>query len=978
MIALVPAGSVQAATYKKGSTGTSVQYLQQNLTFLGFPTQGADGRFGNNTRKAVLLFQESIDFPQTGTVDEELYTLIKGIVADIQKYLQYKGYYSGAIDGLSGLETEKALKKLQKEKGKIQTGCIDLFILTEILDDTASKVEMKNLREWIARLNKTYGNTLESEYYKKYGKEYLQLFYEYPEVLDYFDEYIDYENSHAYITHKDTDKEQDEAIVWEAVANGVPFFIDYLYGTFGVTEDQVDTVIYSTVLSLVKKMYYKDNAIISVANEVENAANTFEDIFSYADVSSKAVLIDRLMKLHPELTRKTVVKIVDTISEEWENVPIYLKGTTTVVECIVTVLELYSVSDAYLKQLKQSVHQPSVLYSSLCYLEEIREQSEEEFITKYLISELSAVLVEALLDIRTGGKYEEIVGTLRVLSEIFVKATVDEKLNANMMKLYCMSLKNTLIEMRKDFVENADLYIESEMNQKIQNYETAYNFYLSSLETYYESVLEMTSKWPWDTTKEIIQSNIEFLTKNYSYDLYVQMCLVETEKYEEVYETYEAYVQHKIDELLMKLGVKEGGKAVYFTADGKSCTSKWVSGHGEYGCNCCLSQILKPNPEGWFEKTFGRVDPENLPDHDVTATRRSSGGQSCFGFANFAMWYVFQTADKADVQAERVAEGAFNKKFLENNVKPGDVLRWISKDNPNSRHSVLVYAVRDDGLEVVDSNSTFNGQTNCAINKWVMTYTGKFKNGNVYVNRVKYFDESLLNTTEVHTTTDASILNNDKYQVIKSEEKTEYGYCEKETCTETNSVKDGWTLVGEATEGSVLVDWTEQVLTAGEGEDVVTRQTEKEIEKAVYQYSNYYWYTTAGVTNLSSRDWAEKYGRSYNKTVTKAWDYSGLTKSNYKYNVLYSKEYDTPLEKITAPGGTPYVDETGFQWWQEDKKTVTTTVSVTEYRKLVNITSYQFYRWTEAKGWRTDNPYVESDTCKPVTRKVTTYYYIEQ
>ena len=38
------------------------------------------------------------------------------------------------------------------------------------------KIEMKNLREWIARLSGTYGNTLESEYYTKYGKEYLGFY----------------------------------------------------------------------------------------------------------------------------------------------------------------------------------------------------------------------------------------------------------------------------------------------------------------------------------------------------------------------------------------------------------------------------------------------------------------------------------------------------------------------------------------------------------------------------------------------------------------------------------------------------------------------------------------------------------------------------------------------------------------------------------------------------------------------------------
>ena len=54
MIALVPTGSVQAATYKNGSKGTQVRNLQRNLAFLGYSVGTIDGSFGNNTKKAVI------------------------------------------------------------------------------------------------------------------------------------------------------------------------------------------------------------------------------------------------------------------------------------------------------------------------------------------------------------------------------------------------------------------------------------------------------------------------------------------------------------------------------------------------------------------------------------------------------------------------------------------------------------------------------------------------------------------------------------------------------------------------------------------------------------------------------------------------------------------------------------------------------------------------------------------------------------
>ena len=45
MIALVPAGSVQAATYKKNSSGTKVKYLQQNLPSAPFVEKPKNDKF---------------------------------------------------------------------------------------------------------------------------------------------------------------------------------------------------------------------------------------------------------------------------------------------------------------------------------------------------------------------------------------------------------------------------------------------------------------------------------------------------------------------------------------------------------------------------------------------------------------------------------------------------------------------------------------------------------------------------------------------------------------------------------------------------------------------------------------------------------------------------------------------------------------------------------------------------------------------
>ena len=60
VIAILPVNVAQAAIYQKGSKGTNVQYLQQNLNFLGFYVGEADGNFGSNTRKMVVELQKNV------------------------------------------------------------------------------------------------------------------------------------------------------------------------------------------------------------------------------------------------------------------------------------------------------------------------------------------------------------------------------------------------------------------------------------------------------------------------------------------------------------------------------------------------------------------------------------------------------------------------------------------------------------------------------------------------------------------------------------------------------------------------------------------------------------------------------------------------------------------------------------------------------------------------------------------------------
>lgn len=161
----------------KGDKGDRVKKLQKNLITLGYSVgmTGADGRFGSSTEQAVKKFQRAMRITADGVVgkvtsdaitaalnkqNDNRYGLsdfvtevqkIVGIskpdgiagpvtlsktvtisqkinsthalVKPIQKRLYAMGYTEvGKVDGVAGSKFTKAVKRLQKEKGKLQDG----------------------------------------------------------------------------------------------------------------------------------------------------------------------------------------------------------------------------------------------------------------------------------------------------------------------------------------------------------------------------------------------------------------------------------------------------------------------------------------------------------------------------------------------------------------------------------------------------------------------------------------------------------------------------------------------------------------------------------------------------------------------------------------------------------------------------------------------------------------------------------------
>lgn len=64
--------------FAKGVRGELVRKMQRRLTDSGFSTQGVDGDYGNNTRAAVIAFQNARGFAPTGEVDVTAYESLMG------------------------------------------------------------------------------------------------------------------------------------------------------------------------------------------------------------------------------------------------------------------------------------------------------------------------------------------------------------------------------------------------------------------------------------------------------------------------------------------------------------------------------------------------------------------------------------------------------------------------------------------------------------------------------------------------------------------------------------------------------------------------------------------------------------------------------------------------------------------------------------------------------------------------------------
>ena len=139
---------------RKGSSGDAVARLQQQLIEAGYDVgpDGADGKYGNNTFRAVVAFQEDHGLNVTGEAGQETmeafgtsgsapaptaqqadglviqdveYGSKGGAVVLLQAALNLWGYSCGKADGEAGPKTQAAINQFKQDRSLDADGKVD-------------------------------------------------------------------------------------------------------------------------------------------------------------------------------------------------------------------------------------------------------------------------------------------------------------------------------------------------------------------------------------------------------------------------------------------------------------------------------------------------------------------------------------------------------------------------------------------------------------------------------------------------------------------------------------------------------------------------------------------------------------------------------------------------------------------------------------------------------------------------------------
>lgn len=115
-IAKPPAG------LKPGDKGSEVVNIQQRLRDLGYFKGRLSGEFDEDTKNAIIDFQQAEKLPTDGVAGQNTVVAINKTterfsLLALQKRLQEKGFYSGPLDGVLNAQTKQAIASAQQAYG---------------------------------------------------------------------------------------------------------------------------------------------------------------------------------------------------------------------------------------------------------------------------------------------------------------------------------------------------------------------------------------------------------------------------------------------------------------------------------------------------------------------------------------------------------------------------------------------------------------------------------------------------------------------------------------------------------------------------------------------------------------------------------------------------------------------------------------------------------------------------------------------
>ncbi len=536
----------------------------------------------------------------------------------------------------------------------------------------------------------------------------------------------------------------------------------FLMGTFEFLQNGTSTTVnavvgggdtyeagksYACILRFVEELHKNENSISSIVSDAAETTDVLNSIYTEAVELSQnemmAVLGDSKY-----LSENEIEEMVDELYANYDLIGDLVSEGVTITEYIGSAIRLHEVDEAVLYLLSQCTSNGSSLSNALNVLYRERSKNGVATFTEKYLSDKAADVINGIISKGTSGVSDVIISAAGKVEDV-LHLDMDSYYAAVQFGCYQAELRFYCRDLLKEINANYNFYTEEELRDKIEAYEFAYEAYITASRMMLEEALKIAKS----SEKSKLQASINALN-NFDYNSAVDLAMkyfkadnpnageqeqTKTNVSETIKQPTVApfvsmsnlSVQEKMDQLYSLLGKK------YFTVNQKACSTSRLSAHGCDNCN--MRDIADTT---WFTKLFGTINVDNFPEHDVSSSRRDHTGQSCFGFACFAQWYLYTDSNTDKVSAERIISVKFNKTNMEKYVQPGDVIRI-------NGHSVLVYSIEKNGLMVIDCNWNSGGQLNCLVQKHLLDYNNtNYAGYTAYINRVTGITEGKTSSIE--------------------------------------------------------------------------------------------------------------------------------------------------------------------------------------------------------------------------------------